>query len=302
MRRFAEMLAAARNAVFVWSMGLTQHGHGTETVGALINIGLARNYVGREKNGLMPIRGHSGVQGGAEVGCVPSLGSAAAGMREAWGFPVPDFPGWSAAEQVEAARRGEIDVFWIVGNFLDTLPQPGGRGRPSARSAPASTTTSCSRTRCSSSRATSSCSFRDDAVRGIAGAEPGRPRASHHLLPEIPGPRIGRARPEWEVFARWRGGCGRARGKSPNRVVRPVARGDLAEPFLSTPASKGCRRRRLDAMGRTAPVREQRVRTAGEAVSQRRSCRPDGAARNVRGIHPPRKNSSTRWCSARRTL
>jgi len=55
MLRFARMLAGARNAVFVWSMGLTQHGHGTETVGALIDIGLARHYVGREKNGLMPI-------------------------------------------------------------------------------------------------------------------------------------------------------------------------------------------------------------------------------------------------------
>ena len=34
-------------------------------------VALARGMVGREKCGLMPIRGHSGVQGGAEVGCVP---------------------------------------------------------------------------------------------------------------------------------------------------------------------------------------------------------------------------------------
>src|SRR5262250_852618 len=73
MRRFAEMLRDARNGIFVWSMGLTQHAHGVETIEALINVALVRGWVGREKTGLMPIRGHSGVQGGAEVGCVPWL-------------------------------------------------------------------------------------------------------------------------------------------------------------------------------------------------------------------------------------
>jgi molybdopterin-dependent oxidoreductase alpha subunit len=42
MRRFAELLKGARNAVFVWSMGLTQHAHGVDTVAALMNVGLAR--------------------------------------------------------------------------------------------------------------------------------------------------------------------------------------------------------------------------------------------------------------------
>lgn len=51
MRRFAEMLRDARNGIFVWSMGLTQHAHGVETIEALINVGLARGWVGREKAG-----------------------------------------------------------------------------------------------------------------------------------------------------------------------------------------------------------------------------------------------------------
>ena len=65
MERFARLLAGARNGIFVWSMGLTQHAHGVATIEALVNVGLARGWVGREKVGLMPIRGHSGVQGGA---------------------------------------------------------------------------------------------------------------------------------------------------------------------------------------------------------------------------------------------
>ena len=59
---------APRAAVLVWSMGITQHTHGVDGVRAIVNVGLARGNVGRDGAGLMPIRGHSGVQGGAEMG------------------------------------------------------------------------------------------------------------------------------------------------------------------------------------------------------------------------------------------
>ena len=49
-------------------MGITQHRHGVEGVQAIVNVGLARGNVGRDGAGLMPIRGHCGVQGGAEMG------------------------------------------------------------------------------------------------------------------------------------------------------------------------------------------------------------------------------------------
>ena len=68
MERFARMYASARTAVLVWSMGITQHEHGSDNVAAIVNLGLARGNVGRRGAGLMPIRGHSGVQGGAEMG------------------------------------------------------------------------------------------------------------------------------------------------------------------------------------------------------------------------------------------
>jgi molybdopterin-dependent oxidoreductase alpha subunit len=126
MQRFAETLRDAPSAVFVWSMGLTQHAHGVDTVAALLNVGLARGYVGREKAGLMPIRGHSGVQGGAEVGCSPGLDEEQRlRFGAVWGFPLPAFKGLAAADMVEAAGRGELDAFWTVGgNFLETLPDP----------------------------------------------------------------------------------------------------------------------------------------------------------------------------------
>src|SRR5262245_3501690 len=94
MHAFATLLVERPNAILVWSMGLTQHAHGVETSKALMNVGLARGLPGRRNRGLVPIRGHSGVQGGAEVGCVPSVSEAAlARWSSVWGFDVPATPG-----------------------------------------------------------------------------------------------------------------------------------------------------------------------------------------------------------------
>ncbi|HWC76776.1 MAG TPA: FdhF/YdeP family oxidoreductase, partial [Blastocatellia bacterium] len=133
MLRFARMLAEAKSAVFVWSMGITQHRDGVANVRAIADLALARGFLGREKCGLMAIRGHSGVQGGAEVGAVPnqfpgskpvSPGTAAT-MKSLWGFEVPDWRGLNAVEMIDSAHAGEIDFFYqIGGNFLETLPEP----------------------------------------------------------------------------------------------------------------------------------------------------------------------------------
>jgi predicted molibdopterin-dependent oxidoreductase YjgC len=134
MSKFAVMLGEARSAVFVWSMGITQHRDGVDNVRAIINLALARGFIGREKCGLMPIRGHSGVQGGAEVGAAPNQFSAgvpvdadgAKQISQLWGFEAPSWRGMNAVEMIDAAHNRELDVFYQVGgNFLETLPEPG---------------------------------------------------------------------------------------------------------------------------------------------------------------------------------
>lgn len=133
MEEFAELLHQSPNAVFVWSMGITQHSYGGDAVSAVLNLGLAMGYVGREKTGLMPIRGHSSVQGGAEMGCYstalpggkPLTAANAAELSAQYGFDIPDWPGLTAVEMVEACATDSLDVFYNVGgNFLRTLPDP----------------------------------------------------------------------------------------------------------------------------------------------------------------------------------
>jgi len=133
MEEFAELIHQARNAVLVWSMGITQHPFGADAVRMILNLGLAKGYVGRDKCGLMPIRGHSSVQGGAEMGAYATAFPAgkpvnrenADKLAAQYGFPIPDWPGLTATEMVEACARGQLDVFYCLGgNFLRTLPEP----------------------------------------------------------------------------------------------------------------------------------------------------------------------------------
>jgi predicted molibdopterin-dependent oxidoreductase YjgC len=116
-------------------MGLTQHVNGVDNVRAIVNLALARGMIGRAKTGIMPIRGHSGVQGGGECGVAPNKfpGGLAVNAENArrfeewWGAPVAAEPGLSVTAAVQAAARGEIDVLYnIGGNLIETMPDPRG--------------------------------------------------------------------------------------------------------------------------------------------------------------------------------
>jgi molybdopterin-dependent oxidoreductase alpha subunit len=212
MLRFAEMYSGAKNAVFIWSMGLTQHTFGVENVQAVINMALARGMLGRANAGLVPIRGHSGVQGAAECGSVPNAlpgGFAvneenARRFSELWGFPVPSAPGLSAPEMLDAAQRGELDVLWSAGgNFLETMPEPD-RMRAALERVPL---------RVHQDLFLNSSMFVEpnDAVLLLPAQTRYEQRGGGtltsterriRLSPEIEGPRIGEAMAEWEIFMR----------------------------------------------------------------------------------------------------
>jgi len=212
MSAFAEMLGAAKRGVLVWSMGITQHAFGEDNVRAIVNLGLARGWVGEEGTGLMPIRGHSGVQGGAEMGCYATAfpggkeinAANAAALSERWGFDVPPDPGLVAPEMIDAAGRGELDLLFASGgNFIDVLPDPDAVAGTLGRIP----------TRVHMDIVTSSQMLVDPPEGGEVLILPATTRYENPggvtettterrvvLSPEIPGPRIGEARAEWEVL------------------------------------------------------------------------------------------------------
>ena len=138
MQEFAELIRDAKNAVLVWSMGITQHAFGGDAVQMILNLGLAKGFIGRDRCGLMPIRGHSSVQGGAEMGAYatafpggkPINRENAQKLSEQYGFTVPDWVGLTAPEMIEVCARGQLELLYCLGgNFLRTLPEPDYVGR-----------------------------------------------------------------------------------------------------------------------------------------------------------------------------
>jgi anaerobic selenocysteine-containing dehydrogenase len=99
-------------------MGLTHHEHGVDNNLALGNLAAARGWVGRPGTGLMPIRGHSNVQGVGSVGFSPALKKAFADkMAEVYG--IRDRPGGlDTYGSMKAAEEGRVRTALMLGGNL----------------------------------------------------------------------------------------------------------------------------------------------------------------------------------------
>jgi len=113
------MLVAAKRGIFLWAMGLTHHQNGVDNITALANLAMARGWLGRRGCGLLPIRGHSNVQGVGSVGVSPALKEAfATALEAAYDINVPRDPGQDTYASMEAADRGEVDAALLLGGNL----------------------------------------------------------------------------------------------------------------------------------------------------------------------------------------
>ena len=114
-----ERLARAQRTIFCWAMGITQHAHGVDNVQAIVNLALSRGMVGKPGAGLLPIRGHSNVQGVGSVGVSPALKAEfARRLEQLYGIELPDEPGLHTLASVEAADREYIDCAVLLGGNL----------------------------------------------------------------------------------------------------------------------------------------------------------------------------------------
>ncbi|MEN1679850.1 MAG: FdhF/YdeP family oxidoreductase [Planctomycetota bacterium] len=120
----AERYAAAKRVVFSWTMGITHHAHGVQNVQAIGNLALLRGMVGRPGTGLMPIRGHSNVQGIGSVGVTPKLKDAVLKrLQNHFGVTLPTMAGRDTMACMEGAANGELKVgFCLGGNLYGSNP------------------------------------------------------------------------------------------------------------------------------------------------------------------------------------
>lgn len=121
----ANRYAKANHVVFSWTMGITHHVHGVQNVQAIANLALMRGMVGRPNSGLLPIRGHSNVQGIGSVGVMPKLKQALFERMEAhFSVKLPTGPGLDTLECLERADTGGLKVgLCLGGNLYGASPE-----------------------------------------------------------------------------------------------------------------------------------------------------------------------------------
>ncbi len=119
LEQIADMYAASSGTIFAWAMGLTHHASGVRSVQILGSLAAARGMIGGRGRGLLPLRGHSNVQGIGSMGVVPALKTSYMdAMQRRWGDVFPASPGLDTMACMEAAHARSMDFALCLGGNL----------------------------------------------------------------------------------------------------------------------------------------------------------------------------------------
>ncbi len=120
----ARMYATNKPAAILYTMGITQHTHGTDNVMAVANLAMLTGNIGKPGSGVNPLRGQNNVQGACDMGALPNVYTgyqsvADAIMKEkfedAWGYSLNPTPGKTLTEIIPAAHEGQIKAIYLMG-------------------------------------------------------------------------------------------------------------------------------------------------------------------------------------------
>lgn len=120
----ALMYGDAEKAGIYYTMGMTQHTHGTDNVYAIANLALMTGNLGKEAAGVNPLRGQNNVQGATDMGCIPNqytgyqrvdIPSVRDKFEKEWGVKLPEKPGLTVTELTDAAIDGNLKALYIMG-------------------------------------------------------------------------------------------------------------------------------------------------------------------------------------------
>jgi molybdopterin-dependent oxidoreductase alpha subunit len=119
IHKVADQYIAAQHVIFAWGMGMTHHQHGVENIEYISNLALLRGMIGKPGTGLLPLRGHSNVQGIGTIGVKPVLAEDIFhNIESELGVQLPTSKGMDTLACIEAAHKDGIDTALIMGGNL----------------------------------------------------------------------------------------------------------------------------------------------------------------------------------------
>jgi len=124
IEEIAAVYGKAKRTIFSWTMGITHHAHGVHNVQAIANLAMIRGMLGKPGCGLMPIRGHSNIQGIGSVGVTPQLKKQIfEALTDRYEVHLPTTPGRDTLSCMEGAASGELKFgFCLGGNLYGSNP------------------------------------------------------------------------------------------------------------------------------------------------------------------------------------
>jgi molybdopterin-dependent oxidoreductase alpha subunit len=115
----ASIIASSTKVVFAWAMGITQQQNGVDNVFSIANTALMTGNIGREGTGVMPVRGHSNVQGFGSMGVTVNLKQEIQqALEKLLGRSLSRIRGYDTQALIAAADAGKVDTLICVGGNL----------------------------------------------------------------------------------------------------------------------------------------------------------------------------------------
>jgi formate dehydrogenase alpha subunit len=124
IKKAARIYAQNTPASIFYSMGITQHTHGTDNVLATSNLALLTGNLGIESSGVNPLRGQNNVQGACDMGALPNVypgyqkvtdPKVREKFEEIWNCTLNEDVGLTHVEIFNAINAGEIKALYQIG-------------------------------------------------------------------------------------------------------------------------------------------------------------------------------------------
>jgi formate dehydrogenase alpha subunit len=124
LRQAARLYAGADSAAILYTMGITQHTKGTDSVLAVANLAMVSGNIGKPCSGVNPLRGQNNVQGACDMGALPVVFTgyqrvdnedALSKFKKAWGVKLNSQPGLTVTEIFDSILQGKIKALYVMG-------------------------------------------------------------------------------------------------------------------------------------------------------------------------------------------
>jgi len=132
IRESARLYATTRKAGIYYTLGITEHTHGTDNVYCLANLVLMTGHLGVRSAGMNPLRGQNNVQGANDAGASPIYypgyqrvddPAAQEKFEAAWGVPLSPDPGLNLNVMMKELAAGTLKGLYVMGEDI-VLSEP----------------------------------------------------------------------------------------------------------------------------------------------------------------------------------